>query len=214
MNIENNINHNCFSYCSDEDYVNNSLEGRAFKLLWSSNPKIKQETILSYFHIDNPKDRDYYDSDLYDDARWIEFCSESETKIVIEIIHKGNEERSLFGFNSNACFCLCNLMTFEFFFKKIQKEPEWNIVESRIEKETVDIYLSFFRKNGIEPTYRNKNFKEFLNYYETNHDLVNRSYRKPEEYANEIRFMFWSKNLANLTIELKVDLFKTLMNIK
>jgi hypothetical protein len=43
---------------------------------------------------------------------------------------------------------------------------------------------------------------------------VNRSSRTTEAYAKEIRFMFWNKNFANLTAELKVDLFKTLMQIE
>lgn len=129
-------------------------------------------------------------------------------------MHRGNKERSLFGFNSKTCFCLCYLRTLDYINKEIQKDPEWTIVDSQINKETEDIYFAFFRKNGIEPTYRNKNLKEFLDYYEIKHDLVNRSYRKPDEYAKEIRFMFWNKNLRHLTTELRVDLFKTLTDLE
>jgi len=214
MNMKTNIYDDCLLNFTDIDYGSGSLEGRIFKLVWSSNPNINQESILSYFHIDKPNDRNYYDSNLYNETLWIEFCSKKETKIIIEIIYKGNKERSFFGFDSNACYCLCNLSTLEFVLKKIQKEPDWNIVNLRTNKENEDIYLSFFRKNGIEPKYRNKTFEDFLDYYEVNHDLVNRSSRTPEVYAKEIRFMFWNKNFANLTAELKVDLFKTLMQIE
>ena len=195
----------CFT--ADEDYGYGSLEGRKFNLVWTSNENITQETLLTYFEIEDPKDRDYYDSTVYNEALWIDFCKQHNTKVIIEIYLVAKKEKSYFGFNATTSFCLCNVFTTEYVIKGLQKDPEWTVVSDEPTEELKKTYLIFFDSNGIEATYNRKNFDQFLDYYEVSHDLVNRSARKPDEYANEIRRMFWSKNLRNLTIELKISLF-------